>query len=121
MSRSARECLQCGMQVTATSVHCPKCDADLHLQTDGSVLHADIAHNHETIRVALEKLERVLTEARSGHARAVRVVVGRGLIREEVILQLSWLLRAGEILAFDHEGGNTGAILVTVRRQGLSG
>ena len=104
------------MQVSVASTHCPKCDADLHLQTDGSVLHVDIAHNHETIKVALEKLERILAEARSGHTRAVRVVVGHGMIREEVLLQLSWLQRAGEILVFDHEGSNTGAILITVRR-----
>lgn len=115
-TRSARECLQCGMQVPVASTHCPKCDAVLHLQTDGSVLHVDIAHNHETIRVALQKLERILVEARAGHTRAVRVVVGRGFIREEVLLQLSWLQRSGEILAFDHEDGNAGAIMVTVRR-----
>ncbi|OGT71040.1 MAG: hypothetical protein A3H44_12340 [Gammaproteobacteria bacterium RIFCSPLOWO2_02_FULL_57_10] len=104
------------MQVPVASTHCPKCDAVLHLQTDGSVLHVDIAHNHETIRVALQKLERILVEARAGHTRAVRVVVGRGFIREEVLLQLSWLQRSGEILAFDHEDGNAGAIMVTVRR-----
>lgn len=111
-----RECLECGMQVFAAATRCPKCDAVLHLQTDGSVLHIDIAHNHETIRIALKKLETALAEARSGHTRAVRVVVGRGLIREEVLLQLSWLQRAGEILAFDHENGNTGAVLVRIRR-----
>lgn len=116
MTKSARECLHCGMQVAVASIHCPKCDAVLHLQTDGSVLHVDIAHNHETIRVALTKLDNILVEARAGHARAVRVVVGRGLIREEVLLQLGWLQRSGEIIAFHHEGGNAGAILVTLRR-----
>ncbi len=111
-----RECLDCGMQLPSAVSRCLKCDAVLDLQTDGSVLHVDIAHQHETVKVALSKLEMVLAQARSGHARGVRVVVGRGLIREEVLRQLSWLLHAGEILAFDHENGNTGAIMVSLRR-----
>ncbi|MDP1931397.1 MAG: hypothetical protein Q8L60_08070 [Gammaproteobacteria bacterium] len=104
------------MQLPVAADQCLKCDAVLHLQTDGSLLQVDIAHNHETIKVALEKLAGVLAEARSGHTRAVRLVVGRGLIREEVLLQLSWLQRSGEILSFNYESGNTGAILITIRR-----
>ena len=104
------------MQVPSAATYCPKCDATLHLQSDGSVLHVDIAHHRETVRIALAKLEEVLAEARAAHTRAVRVAVGRGLIREEVLLQLSWLQRSGEILGFDHEAGNQGAILVAIRR-----
>lgn len=104
------------MRVPLTAVRCLKCDAVLALQSDGSVLHVDIAHQHETIRIALGKLERVLAEARAGHARGVRIVVGRGLIREEVLHQLSWLRHSGEILGFDYEHGNTGAIMVLLRR-----
>ena len=111
-----KECLDCGMQMPAAVQRCLKCDAVLNLQTDGSVMHVDIAHHHETIRVALAALEGVLAQARSSYARGVRVVVGRGLIREEVLRQLSWLQHNGEILGFEHEGGNTGAIMITLRR-----
>lgn len=122
----ARECLNCGMQIAVAMRACPKCDADLAAQTDGSVLHQDIAHHHETVPLALQKMDRVLEEGRAGHASAVRLVVGRGLIREEVMRQLTWKMMKGEILAFDHDAGNTGAILVTLRkcsraRQGWQG
>jgi len=112
----AGECLQCGMLTVAGLLECPKCDAVLGEQTDGSVLHRDIAHQHETVAQAMHKLEQALLDCRQSHACAVRLAVGRGLIREEVMRQLSWLAMSGEILGFDHDAGNTGAILVTLRR-----
>lgn len=112
-----RDCLDCGMRLCVDTPICPKCDALTALQTDGSILHRDIAHQHETVPMALQKMAKVLEEGRMGHASAVRLVVGRGLIREEVMRQLSWLALRGEILDFDHDAGNTGAILVTLRRK----
>ena len=111
-----RDCLDCGMRISADIHVCPKCDAVLRSQTDGSVLHRDIAHQHETLTVALQKMAASLEEGRRGHACAVRLVVGRGLIRDEVMRQLSWLAMSGDILEFDHCAGNTGAIMVTLRR-----
>lgn len=110
-----RACLNCGMHLAAATRQCPKCDADLGSQTDGSVLYRDIAHQHETLAIAMQKMTQVLEEGRAGHARAVRLVVGRGLIREEVMRQLSWLSMSGDILDFDHDEGNSGAIMVTLR------
>jgi len=103
------------MQVELSTVNCPKCDADIEGQTDGSILRCDIAHNRETIPQALAKLAQALDEARFGHAQALRVIVGRGLIRDEVMRQLSWLKHSKEIVNFDHDSGNTGALLVTIR------
>lgn len=111
-----RACLDCGMGVDGSVTHCPKCDAELALQTDGSVLHADIAHQRETIPVALHKLQQALDEARAGHTRAIRLVVGRGLIRDEIHRQLSWLKHSGEVLDYDHDEGNTGAIVIQLRQ-----
>ncbi len=110
------ECLACGMWVAAGVLSCPKCDALLGEQTDGSVLHRDIAHQHETLAQAMVKLEQALQDCRRSHACGVRLAVGRGVIREEVMRQLSWLAMSGEILDFDHDEGNTGAIMVTLRR-----
>jgi hypothetical protein len=110
------ECLGCGMRVPAGVLTCPKCDAFLDEQTDGSVLHRDIAHQHETVAQAMVKLEQALQDCRRSHACGVRLAVGRGVIREEVMRQLSWLAMSGEILGFDHDDGNTGAIMVTLRR-----
>jgi len=86
------------------------------VQTDGSVLHADIAHQRETIPIAMHKLQLALDEARGGHARAIRLVVGRGLIREEMQRHLSWLKLSGEVLDYDHDDGNTGAIVIQLRQ-----
>jgi len=116
LQKMGRDCLSCGMRVAAGIQLCPKCDAQLDEQSDGSVLQCDIAHQHETLPIALEKMARALAEGRAGHAFAVRLVVGRGLIRDEVMRQLSWLAMRAEILEFDHDAGNTGAILVTLRR-----
>ena len=109
------ECLECGMEVPKTLNICPKCDANLQAQSNGQVLQLDIAHNAETIPIALGKLERAVQEAQQCRARAIRLVVGRGLIRDEVLRQLSWLQHSGELLTYDYDGGNTGAILVTLR------
>jgi len=105
------------MGVDGNVTHCPKCDSELALQTDGSVLHADIAHQRETIPVALHKLQQALDEARAGRARAVRLVVGRGLIRDEIHRQLSWLKHSGEVLDYGHDDGNTGAIVIRLRHE----
>jgi hypothetical protein len=112
----AAECLACGMSVPAGVATCPKCDAVLDEQTDGSVLHRDIAHQHETVAQAMSKLTQALQDCRRSHACGVRLAVGRGVIREEVMRQLSWLITNGEILDFDHDEGNTGAIMVIMRR-----
>jgi DNA-nicking Smr family endonuclease len=96
---------------------CPKCDGELDAQSDGTVLHGDIAHQRETLPIAMQKLAEILAEGRAGHALGVRLVVGRGLIRDEAMRQLSWLAMRGEILEFDHDAGNTGAIFVTLRRR----
>lgn len=104
------------MSVGGNVTHCPKCDSELALQSDGSVLHADIAHQRETIPVALRKLQQALDEARSGNARAIRLVVGRGLIRDEVQRQLSWLQHSGGVISYDHDEDNTGAIVIQLRQ-----
>jgi len=111
-----RECLVCGMLLPDVLQVCLKCDARLQEQTDGSVLHRDIAHQRETLAVALQKLAEVLEEGRKGHASTIRLIVGRGVIRDEVMRQLSWLALKGEILSVDHDDGNTGALLVVLRR-----
>jgi hypothetical protein len=109
------------MGVDGNVTHCPKCDSELALQTDGSVLHADIAHQRETLPIALHKLQQALDEARAGHARAIRLVVGRGLIRDEIHRHLSWLKHTGEVLDYDHDEGNAGAIVIQLRREAKRG
>jgi hypothetical protein len=95
--------------------HCPKCDNQLDKQTDGSTVTVDIAHQGERVRDALQKLSQELNAAKSGVARNLRVIVGTGVIREEVMYQLQDLEFRGAIVRFDIEGANGGAILVRLK------
>ncbi|MEX2365689.1 MAG: hypothetical protein WD601_03735 [Pseudohongiellaceae bacterium] len=123
--QSRRECLNCGMWVPVPvpgpgdeipSVRCPKCDDLLFRQTDGSILTADIAHQQETVRQALEKMDSLIAEAVTAYFKSVRLIVGSGLIREEVHGQLHYLLSRGAIISWSQEGRNQGAVLVQIRR-----
>jgi hypothetical protein len=119
-----RECLQCGMlhEIALPELHerghersCIKCDSPLFDQTDGSTLTVDIAHHHETVAQALQKLERSLNRAWQGYARQVRLVVGGGAIREAVLGELHYYQGQGYILDYTEEGHNPGAIVARIR------
>jgi hypothetical protein len=124
MPAGQRQCLDCGMRVAALRfeldqvpplLHCPKCDANLYLQGDASCLTRDIAHSHETVARALDKLDAILLEGWQGYATTLRLIVGGGLIRAQVLGQLQYCREQGRVLAFREESPNRGAILVTLR------
>ena len=96
-------------------LRCGKCDASLYLQHDGRFLTRDIAHGRETTARALEKLDELLLEAWRGYYRGVRVVVGGGLIREEVLGQLRGYEHRGIVRGYREDSPNRGAIVVTLR------
>jgi len=108
-------CLNCGMSVSATLSSCPKCDNALNLQHDGSTITVDIAHQGERVSEALRKMQREIDLARQGVAMSIRLVVGSGLIREEVLLALRDLKFRGDIIEFDSESSNGGAVLVRLK------
>src|SRR5882757_3540239 len=96
-------------------LRCSKCDEDLYLQHDGRFLTRDIAHARETVARALEKLDELLLEGWRGYYRGVRIVVGGGLIREEVLAQLRGYEHRGIVRKYDEDSPNRGAIVVTLR------
>ncbi len=108
-------CLDCGMHVSADMSHCPKCDNALNLQHDGSTITVDIAHNGERVREALYKMQQEIDIARRGVAKRIRLVVGSGLIRDEVLLALRDLKFRGDVLDFDSEVANNGAVLIVLK------
>lgn len=119
-----RECLACGMPVTVQRLQledlpprqiCLKCDSDLYAQSSGSCVTRDIAHHHETVTKAMQKLEAALIDAWQGTFRTLRLVVGGGLIRNEVLGQLRHYQQRGYLLDFGEESPNRGAILVRLR------
>jgi len=108
-------CLNCGMHVTGESRTCPKCDNALDLQHDGSTLTVDIAHSGERVSEALQKMQSEIDLARRGVALRIRLVVGSGLIRDEVLLRLRDLEFRGDIVDFESEPHNAGSVLVRLK------
>lgn len=108
-------CLECGMSVGGDMDYCPKCDNALDLQHDGSTVTVDIAHQGERVSEALQKMQGEIDLARRGASKNIRLIVGSGLIRDEVLLVLRDLLFRGDIKDFDSEFSNRGAVLVRLK------
>ena len=119
-----RHCLDCGMPVSAPwlqlddlppSLVCPKCDADVFRQHNGRCLTRDIAHQHETIERALHKLDALLVEGWQGTWQSLRLIVGGGRIREQVLGQLHYHQQQGRLRSYSEDSPNRGAIVVLLR------
>ena len=110
-----KACLECGMSVDEAMSHCPKCDNALDLQHDGSTITVDIAHSGERVSEALQKMQSEIDLARRGVALRIRLVVGSGLIRDEVLLRLRDLEFRGDIVSFESEPHNAGSVLVRLK------
>lgn len=111
-----RECLDCGFLALPSDRQCPKCDAILAEQTDGTVWTVDIAHHRETVKQALDKLEQEIDRQLHEYTHAIRFVVGSRLIREAASQRLQQLVSAGRIHSFDQDENNPGALLAELRR-----
>ncbi|PCI75616.1 MAG: hypothetical protein COB20_12520 [SAR86 cluster bacterium] len=108
-------CLVCGMHVSENTRSCPKCDNALDLQHDGSTITVDIAHDGERVSEALRKMQSEIDSASKGVAMRIRLVVGSGLIRDEVLLALRDLKFRGDVRDFESEPTNAGAVLVRLK------
>jgi hypothetical protein len=95
---------------------CIKCDEDIYQQSKGTCLTRDIAHQHETIAKALQKLDEVLVSAWAGYYREFRVIVGGGQIRQQVLGQLHYYQQQHKILSYQEESPNQGALLAVIRK-----
>ena len=109
-------CLNCGMRINSGTRRCPKCDNRLDEQTDGSTVTVDIAHHGERVHEALRKMHDQVEAENRGVAQYIRFIVGSGVIREEAMMSLGDLERRGIIVHQEIERGNSGAILVKLKR-----
>ena len=125
MPTQERRCLHCGMTVMTAVLEldqlpsqliCPKCDDDMLAQHDFSCLTRDIAHQRESVPKALEKLEASLLKAWHGYYHSMRIIVGGGTIRGQVLGQLHFLQQRGLLHDYAEESPNRGAIVVTLRQ-----
>ena len=112
-----RVCLNCTFRIADDDVRvCPKCDAELGAQTDGSVATVDIAHHQETSEEAMTKLRATVTEHRRQPTRQLRVIVGTGRIRDLAQSTLVTLQNQGLIRSAALENPHRGSILVRLKR-----
>ena len=110
------DCLECGMILSREMARCPKCDDLLDAQTDGHITTVDIAHDRETVRDAITKLNKTLDAVNRDRGAGARFIVGTGRIREAVGAELATYLYRNDILSYEFEGKNEGAILVMLRK-----
>ena len=108
-------CLQCGMSIKFHVNICPKCDNNLERQTDGSTLTVDIAHKGERVHEALEKMEDAIAIAKSGTTQFLNLIVGGGVIREDVLQTLVKVERLGEIESFEQDNQNAGIVIIKLK------
>lgn len=112
-----RECLNCGFPAGWSMSHCPKCDGVLNEQTDGSIWTTDIAHQGETVREAMNKLEHQINQQLREYTQCIRFVVGSGLIRDAAERRLGQLVSSGKLKRFHEDEGNRGALIAHLRNE----
>lgn len=111
-----RECLQCGFIVDDPAITaCPKCDALLGKQTDGSIRTIDIAHDQETVAEAVAKLQMAVNRHGKGLTQSLRVIVGSRIIRDEIVSSLNQMRARGLIKSYQPENGNRGAYILMLK------
>ena len=118
LSNTRPECLECGFLPDCQMQYCPKCDADLETQTDGSTHTIDIAHHGETVDQALAKLKNSLSILQMEYPQYLRVIVGRGKIAEEVLGYVEYLKRIGQIIRYEAGGENRGVVILQLKPGG---
>ncbi|MFT5210122.1 MAG: broad specificity phosphatase PhoE [Flavobacterium sp.] len=103
------------MALAGSVPNCPKCDAVISKQSNGQTVTYDIAHQGERVRDALIKLQDLLDALRASPTGNLRVIVGHGLIKEEVNHTLATMLFRKDIIGFSQDGRNTGAFIVRLK------
>ena len=87
----------------------------MDLQHDGSTITIDIAHQGERVSEALRKMQSEIDLARKDVIMSIRFIVGSGLIRDEVLLALRDSKFRGDVIDFESEPSNAGAVLVKLK------
>jgi hypothetical protein len=93
---------------------CPKCHWDLLLLNRNKAWVRDIAHNEETVEVAMAKLQESLEYANLQKYGQLKLIVGNGKIKEDAEKILSYLQYDKKIKSYTYEGFNPGALIANL-------
>ncbi len=111
-----RCCLECSFPVAESDKVCPKCDAPLAGQTDGSTVTIDIAHRKQRIPQAIEQLQSSVALHQRNTTQFLRVIVGGDRIRNAAMMELRSMQNQGLIVQFGQDDRNPGAMIVMLKR-----
>ena len=111
-----RRCVECSFPVTDSDTVCPKCDARLVGQTDGSTVTIDIAHGKQRIHQAIEQLRSSVAIQQRNTTQFLRVIVGGDRIRKAALIELQSMQAHGLIEQFGQDDNNRGAMMVLLKR-----
>lgn len=100
------------MEFTPESANCPKCDYGVYEQNKSETYTADIAHNRQTVDQATREFYATLETAKQQNYGALRLIVGGGLIKEEIGRLLETEKWRGTVQRFELQHPNTGAYFV---------
>ena len=108
-------CNGCGMQLNSEDIICPKCDEHRFAKNHGQTLSIDIAHGRQTLAQAETQLDGAIDQAIQEQFGKLKIIVGRGLIREEIGRSLDAAKWQGRIRDYQPERNNQGAYIIQMQ------
>ena len=104
------------MQMSPEEMHCAKCDQHRFAKNRGKTLRIDIAHNRQKLHQAEYQLDRAIDQANTEKFSTLKIIVGRGLIRDEIRRSLDNALWQKRIKDYRLEEHNAGAYILKMHQ-----
>ena len=103
------------MQLGTEDIHCPKCDEHRYAKNRTKTLVVDIAHNRQRLEQAEFQLDKAIDQAIAENFGALKVIVGGGIIRQEIPKSLDAALWQKRIGDYQPEDKNAGAYIIQLK------
>jgi len=105
-------CTNCGMLLNPENTNCPKCDEHRYAKNRKLTLSIDIAHARQTLAQAEQQLDQAIEQAMTEQFGNLKIIVGRGLIRDEIHRSLDAAQWQNRIRDYQPEKYNQGAYVI---------
>jgi len=112
MPAKLHPCFQCGMNYPDNEKRCPKCDFGRFEQNRGAMTSVDIAHNLQTVDQATQEFYSALAQAKRDCYSELEIIVGGGLINQEISKILDAEVWKNSIKKYWQEPHNRGAYIL---------